>query len=134
MEQLGIREAVNPKQGITSEEIASCVGRTLTLPIVQEHRSRIAAESTVFALSEREEQLTATVGIADAVALDTDDRPIFVFDWKSTVNPTPEDIAKHRAQLAEYMDVLGISSGAVVYMTTGQVWPVDRQNASRQGA
>jgi CRISPR-associated exonuclease Cas4 len=56
-----------------------------------------------------------------------DGRPIVVFDWKSDVAPTPADRQTYAAQLLEYMEAVGASRGAVVYLTLRELVWIDNE-------
>jgi exodeoxyribonuclease-5 len=130
VQQLGPVEAASPSAGLHGEEIADSITRTLTRDLVQHFRSSLVPEFSVFGLSHSDGHLDACAGVADAVALNSSGNPDFVFDWKSTVSPTPDDMQKHAAQLRIYLDRLNVEKGALVYMTTGQVVEVTRATAA----
>lgn len=111
---------------IDSQEVAATVMRTLSLDIVQRFRDSLMAEVPVYGLKEGDQVLNAQVGVADAVATDETGNAFYVLDWKSTVSPTAEDLQKHSAQLRLYLNLLNVPTGALVYMTTGQVLEVSR--------
>ncbi|MGA3314814.1 MAG: UvrD-helicase domain-containing protein [Candidatus Korobacteraceae bacterium] len=130
VQQLGFVEVASPSAGLHGEEIANSITRTLTQDLVQRFRSSLVPEFSVFGLSHSDEHLDACAGVADAVALNSSGNPDFVFDWKSTVSPTPDDMQKHAAQLRVYLNQLNVEKGALVYMTTGQVVEVTRATAA----
>ena len=53
---------------------------------------------------------------ADAIAFDAG-RAVAAFDWKSNVNPTDDVLREHKAQLAQYLQLIDAPRGAIVYMT-----------------
>jgi len=68
-------------------------------------------------------------GRADAVRYRNGDAEI-VFDWKSDVDPKPDERATYARQLAQYVHVLRAKRGAIVYMTTGEIQWVDSTQVS----
>jgi exodeoxyribonuclease-5 len=74
------------------------------------------------------DEWTAIAGIVDAIAQERDGRPEVVFDWKSDVAPAPETRQHHAAQVREYLSVTGGERGFVVYMTTGEVQEIGRND------
>ncbi len=65
---------------------------------------------------------------ADAVALDNG-RPTMVVDWKSDKEPTPATRLAYEDQLLQYLELLDIETGALVYMTKRQVQFFHRKRA-----
>ncbi|MDA9398721.1 MULTISPECIES: UvrD-helicase domain-containing protein [unclassified Bradyrhizobium] len=66
---------------------------------------------------------------ADAIAFEKAVR-IAAFDWKSDVAPTTDAHEAYASQLLEYLELIGIEKGAVVYMTSGEVRWVHRHVGS----
>jgi hypothetical protein len=97
-------------------ELAATALRTLHLPEIAALRPKLIPELAIWAAAEG----TLLAGRADAAAWD-DDAPAVVLDWKSDVQPTPEDRTQHRGQLQEYMAAVGAPRGALVYLTLGEV-------------
>jgi exodeoxyribonuclease-5 len=62
-----------------------------------------------------------TAGIADALTVGKDGRPVVVVDWKSDVNPETQLLEHYRAQVRAYLDMTGAERGLVVLMTKGTV-------------
>ena len=124
--QLGLVEAVSASEGLHREEIADSIARTLSGDLLQRFRSSLVPEFSVFGYRDASGHIDAYAGVADAVAIDTFGMPEYAFDWKSTVSPSPRDIQKHAAQLQIYLDQLNIDTGALVYMSTGDVIKVAR--------
>lgn len=62
---------------------------------------------------------------ADAIAFEGG-VPVAAFDWKSDVAPTPDDYEAHASQLLEYLELIGVEKGALVYMTSGEIRWVHR--------
>ena len=71
----------------------------------------------------------ATVGVADAIAFNSDGAPQVVVDWKSDVDPAPEALDHYLDQVRAYLDVTGAERGLVVAVTSGTVIPVIPTNA-----
>jgi len=97
-------------------ELAATALRTLRLPEIAALRPKLIPELAIWAASEG----TLLAGRADAAAWEND-VPAVVLDWKSDVQPTPEDRAQYRGQLQEYMAAVGAPRGAVVYTSLGEV-------------
>ncbi len=126
LRQLSSAEGDLTPEAISCEEVADTVARTLALDLVQRLRNSLLPEIPVYGLKEAAQHLDAHVGVADAVATNETGNAFYVLDWKSTVSPTTEDVQKHSAQLRLYLNLLNVSTGALVYMTTGQVLEVSR--------
>ena len=118
---LGEEPASDPANGLSPEELAGCVTRTLALPEVAALRPSLHAEFPVYALQQENAELVATAGIADALTVDPEGRPAVVIDWKSDVNPTQETLDHYRAQVRAYLDMTGAERGLIVLMTNGTV-------------
>ena len=71
--------------------------------------------------TELEGRRSAVAGFADAVAVDEDQRPDVVIDWKSDVAPDERTRSLYLDQVAQYVSTLGARRGAAVYLTTGQI-------------
>ena len=129
IEQLGITPATEPSEGPCPPELAAAVQRTLALPAIMAVRSRLSSEVPVLAPAyDADTPVAAIAGFADAVALDDDGRVEVVIDWKSDVAPDDRTRGLYRGQVAQYVEALDARQGAVVYMTSGQIDPVDVAN------
>ena len=106
-------------------ELADCVIRALKIPEIASLRPGLKAEFPVHAASTIESRENVTIGIADAIAFDSDGSPQVVVDWKSDVDPAPETIEHYRAQVRAYLDMTEAKRGLIVMMTTGAVIPVE---------
>ena len=95
--------------------------RTLAVAEVAALRAGLLAEFPVYAVREEDTGLIATVGVADALTLGGDDRPVVVIDWKSDVAPDGATVEHYGAQVRAYLDMTGATRGLIVMMTTGQV-------------
>ena len=118
---LGRPAVEDPSQGLSPDELAGCVIRTLALPEIVELRPVLTPELPVYASVLVDEVEQATAGIADAIALGADGNPEVVIDWKSDVQPTPETIAHYRDQVRAYLDMTGAVRGLIVLVTTGEI-------------
>jgi exodeoxyribonuclease-5 len=85
---LGQSPVADPATGLSAQELAACVARTLALPDIAALRPGLLAEFPVYAAQAADGVETATAGIADALTVGEDGRPVVVVDWKSDVNPT----------------------------------------------
>jgi exodeoxyribonuclease-5 len=121
---LGRTAVEDPSRGLSPDELAACVTRTLALPEIAMHRPDITPELPVYASALVDEVEQATAGIADAIALGPDGTPQMVFDWKSDVMPTAETIDHYRSQVRTYLEMTGAARGLIVLVTTGEVIPV----------
>lgn len=121
---LGRSPVADPTTGLSAQELASCVARTLALPDIVAMRPDLLAEFPVYAAQAIDGVETATAGIADALTLTAEGRPAVVVDWKSDVAPAPGTLDHYRAQVRTYLDVTGAERGLIVLMTSGVVIPV----------
>jgi exodeoxyribonuclease-5 len=118
---LGEEPSSDPANGLSPEELAGCVTRTLSLPEVAALRPSLLAEFPVYNFQQEDADLVATAGIADALTVGPEGRPAVVIDWKSDVNPTQETLDHYRAQVRAYLDMTGAERGLIVLMTIGTV-------------
>jgi ATP-dependent exoDNAse (exonuclease V) beta subunit len=105
---------------LDQSELAASVARTLALPEVSSIRSRLFPEAPVAASFENGE-ISATYGVADAVAVTEAGAIDIVLDWKSDVDPDTRVINGYRAQVADYLRTVGAKHGMIVFMTSGKV-------------
>lgn len=118
--QLGLDDSIDPRDGLSSRELADCALRTLSLPLVQKYRLQLVPEWNLYSSTHGEQgKCDAIAGIADAIAYGQTNQADFVFDWKSDVAPDNPTVQKHSAQLRKYLAMTGCKHGAIVYMTTG---------------
>lgn len=115
--------------GLCAGELASCVARTLALPEIAALRPELLAEFPVYALNGEGSELVATAGIADALTIGSDGRPVAVVDWKSDVNPNAQTLDHYRAQVSAYLDMTGADRGLIVLMTSGRIIEVQASAA-----
>jgi ATP-dependent exoDNAse (exonuclease V) beta subunit len=118
----------DPAAGLSPDELAGCVTRTLALPEIVELRPTLSPEYPVYATAEIDGGEQATAGITDATSFGPDGTPRVVIDWKSDVQPTPETTDHYRAQVRNYLDMTGTERGLIVLVTSGQVLPVVRSS------
>ncbi len=83
-------------------------------------------EIPVYASTTLQSHEEATAGIADAIALSPDGKPLVVIDWKSDVAPTPEMLEHYRDQVRAYLDIADAGRGLIVLATSGRVISVER--------
>lgn len=107
-------------QGLSPNELAGCVVRTLTLPEIAELRPTLVPELAVYAAVEADGVEQATVGVADATSFDNEGKPATVIDWKSDLQPTAETLNHYCSQVRTYLDMTGADRGLIVLVTTGQ--------------
>lgn len=121
IQTLGRPIEVDPAQGLSALEMASCVERTLALPEIVALRPRLEAEFPVYALCEEDGVEVVTAGVADAIARDDDGLIEFVIDWKSDVAPSVETLAHYKEQVSAYLAAASAQHGLIVFATTGRV-------------
>jgi len=121
---LGRSPVADPSMGLSAQELAACVARTLALPDITALRQGLLAEFPVYAAQAADGVEIATAGIADALTLTAEGRPAVVVDWKSDVEPAPGTLDHYRGQVRAYLDMTGAERGLIVLMTTGAVIPV----------
>lgn len=121
---LGQSPVADPATGLSAQELAACVVRTLALPDIAALRPGLLAEFPVYSAQAADGVETATVGIADALTLTAESRPAIVVDWKSDVAPPSGTLDHYRAQVQAYLDMTGAERGLIVLMTSGMVIPV----------
>ncbi|WP_375157923.1 3'-5' exonuclease [Bradyrhizobium sp. RDT46] len=98
-------------------EMARTAIRTLKLHDVAALRQHLVPEISLWCDS-GDGQLIA--GRADAVAV-RGEEAFAILDWKSDVTPSSQDRSDHIAQLSDYVAAIGVSRGAIVYMSLGEV-------------
>jgi ATP-dependent exoDNAse (exonuclease V) beta subunit len=118
---LGQQATDDPSIGLSPNELAGCVTRTLALPDIAAIRPELVPEFTVFASTLVEGIEQVTTGIADAISLDSNGCPGVVVDWKSDVRPELDTLEHYRAQVRGYLNATGIKRGLIVLMTSGTV-------------
>ena len=123
---LGRPLAPDAAQGLVATELAGCALRALSVPAVAALRPTLMPEIPVYASTTLQDHEEATAGIADAVALSPDGKPLVVIDWKSDVAPTPEMLEHYRSQVRAYLDITDAERGLIVLATSGRVIPVER--------
>lgn len=123
--ELGQVPVNDPALGLSPQELASCILRTIKLPEIAALRPRLKPELSLFSSGISEGIETVSAGIADVVALTEDGQPAVVIDWKSDVAPTAETLDHYRAQVSTYVDMIGAERGMVVLMTLGSIIAID---------
>ncbi len=123
---LGQSPVADPATGLSAQELAACVARTLALPDITALRPGLLAEFPVYSAQAADGVETATAGIADALTLTAEGSPAVVVDWKSDVTPATGTLDHYRAQVRAYLDMTGAERGLIVLMTSGTVIPVLR--------
>jgi len=124
--QLGVADAADAADGPSSTEMASCIERGLQLPEVLALRPFLLPEFRVYAGVLTEQRMTLTAGIADAVAINERGLVQAVIDWKSDVDPKPEQIEAYRGQVRDYLAATGAPLGLIVLLTSNRVERVEK--------
>ncbi|MBA8801287.1 hypothetical protein FHW77_005042 [Agrobacterium sp. RC10-4-1] len=127
---LGMSPSTDPANGLSADELALCVSRTLTLPEIVALRPALLAEFPVYALRQEDAGLVATAGIADALTIDAAGQPAVIVDWKSDVAPAPQTLDHYRAQVRAYLDMTGAVQGLIVLMTGATIISVSPSPAT----
>ena len=123
---LGHEPATDPATGLSPDEMAGTVARTLAMPEIAAIRTKLVPELPVYGLSEDDGVELATFGIVDALCIGDDGRPELVIDWKSDVAPSAAASDHYRSQVRRYLEVTGIPAGMIVFVTTGELLHVVR--------
>lgn len=97
-----------------AEQLAATAMSAFQHEELDPYRGKLLAEVPLFGARSTHELISAR---ADAIALEGG-VAIAAFDWKSDVHPTEESRHQHRMQLAQYLQLIGAPTGAVVYVTT----------------
>jgi ATP-dependent exoDNAse (exonuclease V) beta subunit len=118
---IGREPGADAMSGLSAEEMAGTVAKTLQLPEIAALRHRLLPELPVYGLSEDDGVDLATFGIVDALCVSEDGKPELVIDWKSDVSPTAAASDHYRSQVRRYLEVTGIPEGLVVFVTTGDI-------------
>jgi PD-(D/E)XK nuclease superfamily len=128
--QLGIPEAVRPEDGPHARELAATTLRALKIPEIAACRSRLVPEMTVFSARADHDSTIYVGGVADAIAYQPIGLIDLVVDWKTDVNPSPQQIDLYREQMRDYLVATGAPEGLLVFVTTGQLITVRHFQAS----
>ena len=121
MKQMGVPPSSNTSVGINPKELALTVRRTLALSEIVELRPRLVPEHPVFG-SQTENGVETLVRAPRTRAYDADGAVDAVVDWKSDVEVDATKLAKYRAQINAYGDVLGARKRLIVLMSHGRVF------------
>jgi ATP-dependent exoDNAse (exonuclease V) beta subunit len=118
---IGREPGSDPANGLSADEMAGTVAKTLALSEISVIRRRLVPELPVYGLSEDDGVELATFGIVDALCIGEDGKPELVIDWKSDVIPSAAAMEHYRSQVRRYLEVTGIPAGLVVFVTTGEL-------------
>ena len=118
---LGRTAVTDPARGLSPDEMAGCITRTLSSPEITDLLRNLRPEIPVYATRPSEDGEIAIAGIADAMTIGPDGRPVVVVDWKSDVSPDAQRLDHYRDQVRTYLDMTGAERGLIVLMTTGKV-------------
>ena len=125
--ELGLDPVEDPSEGLSPTELAECVQRTFAIPEISKIRSGLSAEVPVYALNKLEDKNELYYGIADALYLNSEGKPSIVIDWKSDVKPDEKRIQKYTKQVKDYLKIVGVKRGMIVFMTNGEVKEIENQ-------
>ena len=129
--QLGLAPSSDPADGLSPQELAGTVVRTLALSEVATVRARLVPECPIHASTPEGAAERIVSGIADALAVEADTSVSLAIDWKSDVDPALAVIEHYRAQLSEYLSATGAARGLIILMTTGRVVKVTGLSSAR---
>ena len=121
---LGRTAVTDPAKGLSPDELAGCITRTLSSPEITDLLRNLRPEVPVYATRLHEDTEIAVAGVADAMTIGPDGRPLVIVDWKSDVSPDAQRLDHYRDQVRAYLDMTGAERGLIVLMTTGKVIPV----------
>ena len=124
IQQLGLEPSADAATGLSHDEVARVVVRTLTLPEISAVRDRLVPELPVLASDHVDGVEVATTGVVDALCLGESGEPEMIIDWKSDVDPDPTVAEQYRGQVKRYLEVTGTPAGMVVFVTTGTILSV----------
>lgn len=116
-DQLGVQGPKRPDP----EELARAVRRGLDRPEIASIRTKLRAEWPVASAAFADGEEVATLGVADAVAIEHDGTTSCIVDWKSDVEPSEAAIAQYRGQVRKYLRASGAPEGLLVFLTSGDV-------------
>jgi exodeoxyribonuclease-5 len=121
---LGCEPGTDACAGLSPDEMAGTVARTLAMPEIAALRPLLIAELPVYGISEEDAVELATFGVVDALCVGADGTPELVIDWKSDVSPSVSAANHYRQQISRYLEVTGVPVGLVVFVTTGELLQV----------
>ena len=118
---LSIAPSDQASDGISPDELARTIVRTLSIPEIAELRPRLVPEHTIYGSQVDDDGEIIVSGIADAVAYDAEGRIETIVDWKSDVEIDAERLNSYCGQLDAYRRQTGAPHALLVLMTTGKV-------------
>jgi ATP-dependent exoDNAse (exonuclease V) beta subunit len=121
MAQLSVAPSDRPSDGISPQELARTIVRTLSIPEIAGLRPRLLPEHTIYGSQTNDDGEIIVSGIADAVAYDAEGRIEIIVDWKSDVEIDAERLNSYRGQLDAYRRQTGARHSLLVLMTLGTV-------------
>ena len=121
MAQLSISPSDHPSDGISPDELARTVVRTLSIPEIAGLRSRLIPEYTINGSRMDADREIIVSGIADAIAYDNEGCIETVVDWKSDVAIDAERLNSYYGQLDVYRRQTGARNALLVLMTPGKI-------------
>ena len=121
MAQLAISPSDHPSDGISPDELARTVVRTLSIPGIARLRPRLIPEYAINGSRMDADREIIVSGIADAIAYDNEGRIETVVDWKSDVAIDAERLNSYYGQLDAYRRETSARNALLVLMTPGQI-------------
>lgn len=118
---MGCTPATDPAYGLSADEIAGCVVRTLQIPEVTQLRPRLLAEIPAFQSSVSATEETIAAGIVDAMVLNEQGLPHVIVDWKSDIDPEQSTLDHYRTQMRAYLEMTDASTGLIVLLSRGSI-------------
>lgn len=104
--------------------MATAALRALALPEIAELRPFLVPEIPIWA----QDDAGLVAGRADALAV-RGERVNSAIDWKSDVNPTLAVRKAYAQQLRDYLSATNASRGAIVYLSSGEIVWVRKEEA-----
>jgi PD-(D/E)XK nuclease superfamily len=121
MAQLSVSPSDHPSAGISPDELARTVVRTLSIPEISGLRPRLIPEYAINGSRMDADREIIVSGIADAIACDDGGRIETVVDWKSDVALDAERLNSYYGQLDVYRHQTGARNALLVLMTAGTI-------------
>ena len=120
MAELSISPSDHAGDGISPDELARTVVRTLSIPEIARLKARLVPEYAINGSRMDAGREIIVSGIADAIAYDNEGRIETIVDWKSDVAIDAEKLNSYYEQLDVYQRQTGARNAVLVLMTPGK--------------
>ena len=121
MAELSISPSDHAGDGISPDELARTVVRTLSIPEIARLKARLVPEYAINGSRMDAGREIIVSGIADAIAYDNEGRIETIVDWKSDVAIDAEKLNSYYEQLDVYQRQTGARNAVLVLMTPGKI-------------